>query len=280
MLPHVRRLLRAPPQHAPRRGHAGHGVGLQRLAHRRLGRLLPGPVHPDRCAADLEPRRDVRRDPPGGGQGLSRGHDAGTASPGRASELPRRRLLGPGVPHPVRGERGDVPAHRHRLRGDQHGAQRADRQPDHPGHPGLGDVRPGPAVGPGDAQLPRPQVRLLRGRNRLDPFLSGSQRPALHQPEVAAPRLRLSTTQRRVPRALAGLLRHRQDLAEAASRDRHRHHRLGMRLPALRLLLAGRPRAGDGRAARRRRRRQRHQQDHLGELLPVFRLGSVRPHSA
>ena len=115
----------------------------------------PGPVHPDRGPADLEPRGHVRRDPPGGGQGLPRGHHARAAAPGRPAELPRRGLLGPGVPDAVRGERGDVPAHRHRLRGDQHGAQRADRQPDHPGHPDLGDVRPGPAVGPGDAQLSR-----------------------------------------------------------------------------------------------------------------------------
>ena len=82
--------------------------------------------------------------------------------------------------------------------------------------PGLGDVRAGPAVGTGDAQLPRPEVRVLRRRHRVDPVLSGPQRPALHQPEVAAPRLRRQAAQRRVPRAFAGLLRHRQDLAEAA----------------------------------------------------------------
>ena len=52
--------------------------------------------------ADLEPRGDVRRDPPGGGQGLPGGHHARTAAPGRTSQLPRRRLLGPGVPHAVR----------------------------------------------------------------------------------------------------------------------------------------------------------------------------------
>ena len=49
------------------------------------------------------------------------------------------------------------------------------------------------------------------------------------------PRLRRQAAERRVPRALAGLLRHRPDVAEAAPRDRHRHHRLGVRLPALRL---------------------------------------------
>ena len=82
--------------------------------------------------------------------------------------------------------------------------------------------------------------------------------------------------QRRVPRALAGLLRHRQDVAEAAARDRHRHHRVGVRLPAFGLLLARRSRAGARRARRRRRRRRRHQQDHLGELVPVLRVGPLR----
>jgi hypothetical protein len=45
---------------------------------------------------------------------------------------------------------------------------------------------------------------------------------------------------------------------------------VGVRLPALRLLLAGRARAGACRAQRRGRRRFRHQQDHLEELVPVF----------
>lgn len=36
-------VLGAPPQHAPGRSHAGDGVGLQRLAHRRVGRLVPRP---------------------------------------------------------------------------------------------------------------------------------------------------------------------------------------------------------------------------------------------
>ena len=95
---------------------------------------LPRPLHPDRRAADVESRGDVRRDPSRRRQGLPGGDDAGTAAPGRASELPRRRVLGSGVSHPVRAERGDVPAHRHRVRGDQHGAQRPHRQPDHPRH--------------------------------------------------------------------------------------------------------------------------------------------------
>ena len=94
VLPDVHRVLGPAPQHAPRGRHAGDGVGLQRLAHRRMGGLLPRPLHPDRGAADLESRGDVRRDPPGRGQGLPRGHDAGTAAPRRAAELPRRATTG------------------------------------------------------------------------------------------------------------------------------------------------------------------------------------------
>ena len=50
--------------------------GLQRLAHRRVGGRVPGPLHPARAAADVGPRGDVRRDPPGRGQGLPRHHHA------------------------------------------------------------------------------------------------------------------------------------------------------------------------------------------------------------
>ena len=42
---------------------------------------LPGPLHPARDVADVEPRGDGRRDPPGGGQGLPGGHHAGAAAP-------------------------------------------------------------------------------------------------------------------------------------------------------------------------------------------------------
>ena len=80
----------------------------------------------------------------------------------------------------------------------------------------------------------------------------------------------------RVPRAFAGVLRDGQDVAEAAARDRDRHHRVGVRLSALGLLLARRARAGACRARGRRRRRRRHQEDHLAELMPVLQLGPLR----
>ena len=60
------------------------------------------------------------------------------------------------------------------------------------------------------------------------------------------------------------------------ARHRHRHHRLGVRLPALRLALAGRPRVRPRRAGPRRRQRRRHRQDHVAERLPLLRLGPVR----
>ena len=54
--------------------------------------------------------------------------------------------------------------------------------------------------------------------------------------------------ERGLPRALPGLLRDRSVGTEAARPDRHRHHRLGVRLPPFRLDLAGCPRAGPRRA--------------------------------
>ena len=65
--------------------------------------------------------------------------------------------------------------------------------------------------GGGHAQLPRPQGRVVGGRDRLDPLLPRPLRPALHQPAVARPRLRRQAAERHLPRALARLLRHRPD---------------------------------------------------------------------
>src|SRR6185436_14029934 len=55
---------RTPPQHDPGGHHPGHGVGLQRLAHRRMGGQLPGPLHPDRDPATWNPEAmctEIRR---------------------------------------------------------------------------------------------------------------------------------------------------------------------------------------------------------------------------
>ena len=71
----------------------------------------------------------------------------------RAPELPRPRLLGP-VLQDASEEQVVMCLHIGRVRRDQLRARRADRQPDHPRHPGVGAGRAGPAVGPGVAQLP------------------------------------------------------------------------------------------------------------------------------
>ena len=51
-------------------------------------------------------------------------------------------------------------------------------------------------LGTGHAQLSRSEVRVLRGRDRLDPVLPGPLGSALHQPEVVAPRLRRQSCRR------------------------------------------------------------------------------------
>ena len=142
-----------------------HDPGVQRLAHRRVGRVVSrvgssrSPSH--RCGI---PRRWSPRSggwPPKGChaitmpelphiQGLPSYHDIDYWDP-----FFRAR---------VRGAGGHVPAHRSGLRRHQLGPRRADRQPDHPGHPGLGSGRPGPAVGTGLPRLPRP--RRWRGPRR------------------------------------------------------------------------------------------------------------------
>ena len=64
------------------------------------------------------------------------------------------------------------------------------RPPHGAGLPDQRHHRPGPAVRPDAAALPRPQGRPVRGRDRLDPLLLRPDRPALHEPGVAARRLR------------------------------------------------------------------------------------------
>ena len=99
-----------------------------------------------------------------------------------------------------------------------------------------------------------------------------------HEPDVARPRLRRQAAERHLPRALAGLLRHGSDRAQGPRRHRHRHHRLGVRLPALRFDLPRRARVRARRAGRRRVHRRRDRQDHVAEHLPLLRLGPVPAH--
>ena len=66
----------------------------------------------------------------------------------------------------------------------------------------------------------------------------------------------------------------------AAGPHRHRHHRLGVRLPPHRHDVAGVAGVGVEGAAGRELHRRGDPQDHLGERLPLLRLGSLRAHAA
>ena len=84
--------------------------------------------------------------------------------------------------------------------------------------------------------------------------------------------------ERRVPAALPDLLHRRSGRDRAATPHRPRQHRLGMRLPALGLVLARGPRgAGAGGGRRARRRIVPH---HLRERLPLVLVRSLRPPGA
>ena len=71
-------------------------AGLQRLAHRRVVRRLPGPLHPDGAARAVGRRAGRRRGAPGRGQGRALDHLHREPGDARLPELPRA-LLGPAV---------------------------------------------------------------------------------------------------------------------------------------------------------------------------------------
>ena len=89
-------------------------------------------------------------------------------------------------------------------------------------------------------------------------------------------RLRRQAAVRGLPRAHPGLLHHRPVRPAAAGPHRHRQHRLGVRLPAHRHDVAQVARVRLEGVPGRRVPRRRDPQDHLGERLPLLRLGPVR----
>ncbi len=105
-------------------------------------------------------------------------------------------------------------------------------------------------------KFPNLQVRALRGRHGLDPLLARADR--LRVP--AAPLLDGPGLRRRAPepggaRPLHVLLHQRPRRRRRARGHRHRQHDVGVRLPALRLVVAELTRVGRQAARRRRRRR-------------------------
>ena len=92
-------------------------------------------------------------------------------------------------------------------------------------------------------KFPNIKIVTVGGRDRLDPLLPRPRRLHVHPSQgVDAPGLRRQDAARRVPREHHHLLHRRSHRAAPARRRRPRHGHLGMRLPALRLGVAERPR--------------------------------------
>jgi len=152
------------------RDRAGHAAGLQRLGHRRVGRLVPRPVHLAGHRPDVGHRPRRRRGASARCQGLP--FDQLPRDPARPGvpELPLRPL-GPHVPGHHRREHGPVIAHRCRLRRHSE-AQGGACRPSHGARlPDQRHHRPGPPVRADTAEVPRPEGGSVGGRHRLDPLL-------------------------------------------------------------------------------------------------------------
>ena len=185
--------------------------GLQRLAHRRVVRRLSR-------AASSRSRSPPIWDPQGwwprvrrvAAKGCTRDHDARAPAHRRASRATTTSTTGARSSRRVSDEQVVMCLHIGQgFAAINTRARRADRQPDHPRHAGLGVRRAGPAVGSGVPHLPRPQGRVVGSRHRVDPLLPRPLRPSLRQPAVAGSRLRRQDAERHLPRALARVLRHR-----------------------------------------------------------------------
>ena len=100
-------------------------AGLQRLAHRRVGRHLSRALHPDGAAGAVGPRAVRRRDPAGRGQGLPLDHVHREPGRARLPQLPRR-ALGPDVARAGRG--GDASSTSTSVRRDSSRSPRPTRR--------------------------------------------------------------------------------------------------------------------------------------------------------
>ena len=147
-------LRRPPVRHRRPRLLGGPGAGLQRLAHRRVVRRVPGAVHPDGDTGDLG-CRGVRR---GGAAGLEEGCARADVhrEPGRDGlpELPQR-VLESVVEGVVRHQHRDERAHRILGPAGDHGTRRADGRDDHAAADEHRAGRRGPAVVAGRSRSTR-----------------------------------------------------------------------------------------------------------------------------
>ncbi len=192
-------LLRPPVRHRGLRLLHGPGAGLQRLAHRRVVRRPPRPLHPHGPPGDLG-RRTVRTgDPAGRREGLPRPDVPGEPRPARLPQLPLR-LLGPGMAGADRLRHRDEPAHRLLRPPRHHRARRPAGRDDHPAahQPRSGGGRPDVVARP--QGVPEHQDRAVGGRHRLDPLLPGPPGPHLRDARhLDAPGLRRQEAVRGLP---------------------------------------------------------------------------------
>ena len=271
--PAVRRSRRQGPR-ARRR------AGLQRLAHRRVVRRLPRPLHPDGAA------RAVGRRARAPTRCAASRRRAATRS--RSPRTPRTLgypsfhddALGPAVAGAVR--RRDVVLSIHLGSS----GQLAVTAPDAPIDVMITLQPMNICQAAADLlwsrvfkEFPDLTHRAVRGRHRLDPVLPRPPRPHLrHAPPVDRPGLRRPAAERGVPRALPHLLHRRPDRRQAARRHRHRQHRAGSattRTPTRR----GRTRPRSSPRSADRRARRRHRQDHARERDALV-LASTRSPTA
>ena len=253
VFPDVRRIQRRPlPPRQGRDHECGH-PRLQRLAHRGLVWCLPRPLHPIVDRAELGPAEavaEIKRVPPKGAKaitlpelphldGLPSYHDMDHWGPIFEALIDNGLVM---CLHIGQGFAAlqlapDGPIDNLMIMACQISML------------GAQDLLWGPAF----RTYPDLKVAFSEGGIGWIPFyLDRCDRHFTNQVWLHGDdRLRRQAAERGVPRARTGLLRHRPDVARAAQQDRHRHHRLGVRLPALRLDVARCPRA-DARRARMR----------------------------
>ena len=182
----------------------------------------------------------------------------------------------------VRHQHGAVAAHRRRLRRHPAAGGSAGRPPHGAGLPDQRDHRPGPALRADSAAVPGPEGRAVRGRHRLDPLLLRPHRPPLHQPGLAA--RRRATSAARSRRRSSG-----STSSPATSPTRPAcccaTGSASTTSPGSATTRTPTPpgrnrRSSPGRSSRTPRCSDSGDpQDHLGERLPVLRLGPVQAHA-
>ena len=124
--------------------------------------------------------------------------------------------------------------------------------------------------------VPRPQGRVVRGRHRMDPLLPQPVRPSLRRTRSGCATTSAASCRARSSASTRWRATSRDPVrAQDPPRHRHRHHRLGVRLPALRLPLARRARARAGRARRGRRAGRRDRPRSPG-ATPAATSGGTR----